>query len=88
MITAVWKFRAPIQDTFEITMPRGAEVLTVQMQESFSDPQVWAKVDQGADPETRFFNWVGTGHEMPDVGRYIGTVQYGRLVFHLFEAAA
>lgn len=70
-------------------MPKGATILTVQMQ----GPAVcvWALVDPGAQDEERTFHIYGTGHAIvgADGLRYIGTFQPNDggspLVFHLFE---
>jgi hypothetical protein len=84
----IWKF--PLKPAVqEITMPRGARVLTVQTQ--FGEPQLWAEVDTDAPTEQREFAVVGTGHPMPeDPGEYIGTFQIddGSLVFHVYASPA
>jgi hypothetical protein len=84
MIT-IWKYAVEIDDVFKIEMPRGAEILTVQIQDDV--PCMWAKVDSTAPIVTRHFGWYGTGHLMRDPFKYIGTIQRadGGLVFHLFE---
>lgn len=51
---------------------------------------VWALVDPDVEIETRYFEVYGTGHPIPDDGKfrnYIGTCQFmqGCLVFHVFE---
>ena len=66
-------------------MPRGAEVLTVQMQREVLC--VWAVVDPDAEKEQRKFIVYGTGHEYDSIkGEYVGTVQIhgGDLVWHVF----
>jgi hypothetical protein len=68
-------------------MPRGAEVLTVQVQHG--KPCIWAMVDPDAPTHTRHFRVIGTGHRFEaDVLRsmYVGTFQLegGSLVFHVF----
>jgi hypothetical protein len=36
--------------------------------------------------EERYFRIYGTGHTMPEAcGKYIGTVQQGAFVWHVFE---
>ena len=69
-----------------ISMPGGAEILSVQIQGAA--PQLWALVRPGEPEEVRRFRVYGTGHDIPvgDV-KYIGTFQMkgGALVFHLFE---
>lgn len=75
------------KNPFEIKMPKGAEILTVQSQNG--NAQIWAVVNTDSEMESRFFETFGTGHEMPDdrgVDRkYIGTFQLPPLVFHVFE---
>lgn len=87
----IWKFGLGIHDYQEVTMPVGAQILTVQCQDG--RPYLWALVDPDATRETRHFRIFGSGFDMPDcVGRehHIGTVQQlgGALVWHVFEVVA
>jgi hypothetical protein len=82
----VWKF--PVTPgPFEVEMPKGAQVLSVQVQGG--EPFMWALVDDQAPKEKRSFNTVGTGHDSDEIQnwRFVGTFQLGPLVFHLFERA-
>lgn len=82
----IWKYTVH-WDEFTLEMQRGAQVLSVQVQDGV--PRMWAIVDPGAATETRHFRLVGTGHTINDTEelRFIGTFQIhgGELVFHLFE---
>lgn len=82
----IYKYELDISDYFYVTMPKGAEVLTVQIQNSI--PCVWALVDTNNIEETYVFRIFGTGQRMPDdfSGKYIGTFQLisGNIVFHLY----
>ena len=79
----VWKYLIPIQDKFTLLMPVGARPLTFQVQ---GGPTMWALVDPDAEQQTREFAVVGTGHaDTPESGNYIGTIQHGAFVWHLFE---
>ena len=79
----IWKFPIDVGPQ-EIKMPKGADVLTVQMQGN--TPCLWALVDIEAEKELRVFNLVGTGHICRSLkDNYIGTFQMGPLVWHLFE---
>lgn len=83
---AIYKFQCEI-GTDEVSMPKGAEILTVQMQ--MGTPCMWALIDSD-EPlyEPRHFRWVGTGHAIDfDTGKHVGTIQvdHGSLIFHLFE---
>jgi hypothetical protein len=74
---------------FSLSLPAGAEILSIQTKESHGDPSVWALVNPDAPVEARQIHIYGTGHLMPDepMLRFIGTfrTEYGRLVFHAFE---
>lgn len=66
-------------------MPKGAKILTVQMQ--LENPFMWCLVDPDAELHTRRFELIGTGHLFDNgLREYIGTFQLtSNLVFHLFE---
>ena len=67
-----------------ITLPRDATVVHFAMQGD--TPTFWAVVDPySPDREARNFVIRGTGHDLDDELRYIGTTQHGPLVWHLFE---
>jgi hypothetical protein len=81
-MTTVWKFHLPDMRSV-VPMPIGSTVLSVQYQ----DDQLclWARVDHNADHEMRVFGIFGTGHLIPEGSTYVGTVQEGRFVWHVFE---
>lgn len=89
MTKTIWKFELDITDSQHVQMPKGAEVLAVQVQRD--RPCIWAMVDPAAATEIRHFETFGTGHDIfCDMGierNYVGTyqVQGGSLVFHVFE---
>lgn len=83
----IWKFSVTVIDNFQIQMPEGAKILTVDMQGDV--PYIWAIVVPNSPLQIRKFVLRGTGH--PFVGgedNYIGSFQLieGLLVFHLFES--
>lgn len=84
----VFKYLLKVDDYQTVTMPRGAQILTVQAQRDI--PCIWALVETDSEPEERYFRMAGTGHRMSEKDkflRYIGTFQImqGELVFHIFE---
>lgn len=85
MIT-IWKYPFPVQDEFELTMRRTARVLSVQMQNG--RPAMWASVETDAPDVRRKFFVRGTGHYTNDIVgcRYLGTIQDGPLVWHVFDS--
>ena len=88
---AILKYQLDTADIQHITMPYGAEILTVQSHRG--NICLWALVDWEAIPESlRTFRIYGTGHPLSSdstylVQNYIGTVQElnGSLVWHVFE---
>jgi len=69
-----------------LDMPKGAELLCIKVQRG--TPCLWALVDPDADMEHRPLVVFGTGHEVVNAGKYIGTflIENDSLVFHVFEA--
>lgn len=92
MARAAWKFPLEITDEQTVDMPKGAKMLTAQVQPGGGDWNtftlcVWAEVDtmEGRDEERTIYI-CGTGHSIPEKAtRYIGTAQTGPLVWHVYE---
>lgn len=86
-MTTIWKFPLAVTDTQRISMPEGAEILTVQLQNE--QACLWAIVEPSADKEDRYFEVHGTGNPIHgDMGverKYIGTFQQPPFVWHVFE---
>jgi len=87
-LLTIWKYPIPITDYFEIEMPKGAKILSFQIQRD--KPQIWALVDSFVEKEKRHFRLAGTGHnlELSILNtQYIGTALMleDNLVWHLFE---
>ena len=83
----IYKYVIEAASRQQVLMPRGSEVLTVQVQDR--KPCLWVLVDTEQPMEMREFFLFGTGEEITEgefVGAYIGTFQLdgGSLVFHLF----
>lgn len=82
----VYKFQLGITDVQTIQMPKGAKILTVQVQSAYG-PCVWALVDPSQELENVKIRIAGTGHPIKeDIVKYIGSFQLqgGALVFHAF----
>lgn len=83
----IYKYKVPGSNTkFTMTLPVGAEVLTVQKQGL--DINMWVLQIAGpAKLEERNFRVIGTGHPFDENLKYVGTVQEleGALVWHYFE---
>ena len=82
----VWKYELAIDDYIDVEIPKGAEILTFQVQSD--KPYIWCLVDPEAEKEVRRFRFAGTGHSIKEDNlKYIAScqVQGGILIFHLFE---
>lgn len=87
----VWKFPIDATDRQTVMMPRGAQILSAQVQGE--QLCLWALVEPTARKEPREIEVIGTGAPAPDCTRcYIGTAQQGTwsspgliLVRHVFE---
>lgn len=81
----VWKYKLGLEkETQSIKMPRWSTILDVQLQDG--EPVMWALVDPNASMIERLFIWVFTGEKSDDWNYdYIGTIQVGPMVYHLFE---
>ena len=86
MNNVVWKYPINIDGLTELTLPGGAQVLTVNLQNE--KPFLWAMVDPDKHLTTRRFRLVATGESFEaNDPFYVGTlfVEGGRYVFHVFE---
>lgn len=83
----IYKYPLTVTGHNALRMPKGAEVLTVQMQHGV--PCLWVLVDTDAPECERVLRIYGTGHPISDDENalYVGTFQLsgGAFVFHVFE---
>jgi hypothetical protein len=85
----VWKYHIAVNDLVIIAMPKGAQILTVQLQNE--TPVIWALLNPAeTETELRTFICAGTGHNINVPAEklvYINTYQLlnGGFVGHLFE---
>lgn len=89
----IWKAILDLQDVqnhgghaiCKTEMPMGSKVIMVK--EQFDNICVWYQCDSLNKKEVRSFEIVGTGHECPRHGDYLGSavLQGGNYVFHIFE---
>jgi hypothetical protein len=85
MIT-IFKYQFLIADQVIISMPEGAKVLSVQVQNN--TPTIWAMVVTESKPQNRQFRVYGTGNELDTFainGKHLGTIQQNGFVWHIFE---
>ena len=80
----VWKFPVKQWTINKLDMPSGAEVVHFG-----PDPEgtmsFWAVVEPDVKPCRRVFYVVGTGRDVEDGSKYIGSVNDAPFVWHLFE---
>jgi hypothetical protein len=81
----IHKFTLAIQDVQVLALPRFSQPLSVQMQHG--SPQLWAMVNTEEPKADYTVLCYGTGHEvqpLPVGYEFLGTIQFGSLVFHYF----
>lgn len=91
MARTIYKYPLALTDDIQIIiMPGGAEILHVGVQGENLVPRIclWAYIDPGAETQPRTFRVFGTGHDLPTKHEYVGTVQMGSYVWHIFEVEA
>lgn len=64
-------------------MPAGAEIVHFDMQDD--RPCIWAKVNPYEATLQREFYILGAGYDIHDSLEYVGAIQQGIYVWHLFE---
>ncbi|GAA4809513.1 DUF7352 domain-containing protein [Tomitella cavernea] len=84
MIT-IWKFTFDVDDTVDITIPAGAEVLPHVHAESPTSLSVWARVDTEQANATRTLCVAGTGLPLHTAGDYVGTAVVAPFVWHVYD---
>ncbi len=83
----IYKYRLAVTDVQAITMPRGAQLLTVQIQGDAAF--LWALIDNHQAPSERTIAIFGTGNPLPELcGEYIATFQTPPFVWHAFDVTA
>lgn len=83
--TTIFKYALKVGETTH-DMPEGATILSVQLQHDCIT--LWALVVEGRPLAQRKFSVFGTGHKVPygtGTKDFLGTVQVGPLVWHVFE---
>ena len=81
----IWKFPVPFPGG-DIAMPKGAKILTLQMQQGV--PTLWAEVVPDGLNEIHHLVIYGTGHPIHSgSGSYIGTFQDPPFVWHVYDAS-
>ena len=80
------------RQVFNVAMPGGVKILSVQTQRERSQRQLclWALVDVGAQPDVvRTFALLGTGQPLDmshaEQLEHLATIQDGPYVWHVFE---
>lgn len=85
----IHKYPFMLDDTVDIELPSGAEILDIATQRGVDIGSIylWALVDPDAPMEIRRFIVRGTGHVVPDgAPKHVATIQTdgGAFVWHVF----
>lgn len=90
MRRAIWKYEIHFADRVCIPMPKGAKVLSFQVQPD-RRAVIWVEVDPNEEVQDRYFLLVVTGEPFDPTGlTYVGTIQTGDpfcpTVWHLYDS--
>ena len=78
----------PATHTQTLRFP-GASVRFLHVDMQGDAPVLWVEVDPDSEKAWDItLTWFGTGHEIPGNALYVGTVQDGAFVFHLYEVTS
>lgn len=80
----VYKYQITPGGITTISMPDGAKIVHVGV-DWIGSVCMWAYVDTQQPSVDRKFIITGTGHELGDVERYVGTVIQRPFVWHIWE---
>lgn len=82
----IYKYEIPFNSgaygRFQVETFAVGEFLHVEMQGAA--PCIWVEVDTDSAPAVEYLQVVGTGHEVPVGGVYLGTWLDGPYVWHLY----
>ncbi len=89
-MTTIWKYQLKVAGVQALTIPEAHEVLTAQFQGE--DIYIWVMVDPARPKRKRWFEVIGTGHDMPDYAcitarTYVATCQSDGFVWHVFSVS-
>lgn len=88
----IWKFTTEIEDRPRLMLPAGARILSCALDRVDNLYaryfNLWAEVDNSAPREERRLRVIGTGHPLPNVGQFVGTIQDPPFVWHIYEEEA
>lgn len=87
MNNTIWKYELKVTDINRLELPKGANILCVQLQSG--QPCLWVETNSlESHKEVHVIETFGTGHKLDESPRkYIGTyqLQNGALVFHVYQ---
>ena len=79
----IWKYPLPHISSHDMRMPSGAELVHVEVQHDVIT--IWAIVDPAAPLADRRIEVYGTNHDIAPEHIYVGSLQHGPFVWHVFD---
>ena len=83
MTKRIWKYEMSAAGYANLSIPQGSQFLRVGQQDG--TVCLWFMVDDSAVQEMRHFIFTGTGHAVPEEGKYLGSADCPPFVWHVFE---
>lgn len=81
----IYKYPLAVCYKQELIIPSTHKILSAQVQHDVVC--IWAAVDPSSPTVAKTILICGTGHQVPTGAYFIGTVQTGNYVWHIFEEA-
>lgn len=82
-LKTIWKFPLALMERQTIVIPLNYAILSLALDPS-EEMCIWAAVDPDTPKISLEIVLVGTGHPLPHVGSYIGSIVRRSFVWHFF----
>lgn len=85
----IWKYPIPLGDeAVAVLAPYAAPIVLVALDPATGGPAVWIELDTNHPQDLRTFVVRGTGHQIGDGEKHVGSLIDGAFVWRVFEVAA
>lgn len=84
----IYKYPFEILGKTTVSLPVGAKILTIQIDEKDNTPCIWALVDPTIEMKKKKTLYIyGTGHDIHLIEglNYLSTIQKNGFVWHIFD---
>jgi len=83
----VYKYAVPVSAGRRHPISVSTDARLLHVAEQHGEPTLWLETDPYEVQETREFQVIGTGWQVPEQTAYVGTAHCGAFVWHVYEVA-